>query len=133
MVNGTSKVRYFRADLVYLFYLLVVSVSHSSVDATISHMIDFSHWYTLPEAPIHPAWKLSEKALTDGFKLGTVRRRVSFPSFRCFCLCLGGHFLGIFEEPILMKRIFNTESVEEAKELYAEQKVALAEKFKVRK
>lgn len=41
-------------------------------DAPFTHMIDFSHWFVLPDSPLHKIWKMSPKAVNNALKLGTL-------------------------------------------------------------
>jgi len=38
-------------------------------DATASRFVDFSDFYALPRAPLHPAWRMSESSFVDSFTL----------------------------------------------------------------
>lgn len=80
-------------------------------DATLTHLVDFSHWYALPESPLPEVWKLSEEALVAALQ------------------CKGPATVPLFERPHLMLRVFGTEERAAAEAEYARRLPALRERW----
>lgn len=79
-------------------------------DAPFTHMIDFSHWFVLPDSPLHKIWKMSPKAVNNALKLG-------------------GDHMKIFEIPELTQLAFGTKDVDEARKAYASESPELATQY----
>eukprot|EP01126_Amoeba_proteus_P002254 TRINITY_DN10707_c0_g2_i1.p1 TRINITY_DN10707_c0_g2~~TRINITY_DN10707_c0_g2_i1.p1 ORF type:complete len:460 (+),score=109.55 TRINITY_DN10707_c0_g2_i1:128-1381(+) len=79
-------------------------------DASFGHLVDFSHWYVLPDSLLPGGWKISEEGMARGFKLG-------------------GRFLGLFQNKSLMKRIYSMEDVDQVKQIWEKEKHELQEQF----
>jgi hypothetical protein len=47
----------------------VSGIWNLQADATLSHLMDFSDYYVLPDSPLKAFWKMSEETLRDAFVL----------------------------------------------------------------
>ena len=68
-------------------------------DASLSHLMDFSDYYVLPDSPLADFWKMSEEALINAFTCE--RPQIKESLFKC---------------PQLLERIFGTDDQEMAKQ-----------------
>jgi len=55
-------------------------------DATLSHFVDFSHWFCLPYSPLDDVWKMSTHAVKKALAAGAPHMSV-FHVYSCCCSC----------------------------------------------
>lgn len=79
-------------------------------DAPMTHLVDFSHFYTLPFSCLNPVWKMSHQAVQEAFKLGSPH-------------------LGVFEARPLCEYVWGTSDFEKAKQLFESEKETLQKKW----
>jgi hypothetical protein len=79
--------------------------------ATKSHLVDFSHFFALPQSRLPGEWKMSPRAVA-------------------FALRAGHSYMQTFSEPALLRQAFGTTNVDEAKEIFSKELPELESKFK---